>query len=726
MNFDSISQIANDITDKSNLISSVTKSISALKDTDNVTASEIRDRYTNGFYNTPTSAFSPSVFSKMFDEPTYLTFRIKFNFDEKKFENAAGTYLRGDITSLDNMPEPLLNLAGRDSHAYKYYSTYDYLRSNLGEDLRANMLYRFVKGLKDIQDNYPYYFTGIEGLSSLSAVDPTRGIRLKDGSNELTIKCLEGLDLKITELMQLYRKIAWDDEYQRWILPDMMRFFSMDIYVSEIRLFHTYSKTNIKGQGRPGAYSWDSNFLSYSPGKSTKLNWLDKAKNVLNSVIATSSRLLGFTDFTNAANTVGNVIGAVQTVKSNYTKSKYAYKLCDHAINNFMPTIKYSCHMCEFDISDTLSFINNLSSSKNGLNMVEPTIKIKVGKVKEEMIFPLQVNSITPTLLGYALQYSSGSTISTGQNTFISGYINDTQLMKDSTHRHPGNLGVDEIVTETMLLYDNLANKRNRVNDSYGDLLYDEDYAPLILSSDAARDSLIQGGLNVGMEAFDKLFGNKTWRKSSATHKDRKNFVKSIYASLISRITQQKKDELNRRRLGKNVYSEPDPNYISNTTTPWMRDELNRRKLGKNVYDKSKTKENPRNPTYDIGKSATSSANAISDIANASSTSSNNTSNAAANIAAAQNMYNVIKSVYGEITDSASPDPAFNFKLSENVFNGVLDKISKSDATDPESAALRDIATKILNYDETEISTATHVSERKKKKIRDGFSYLNS
>ena len=65
-------------------------------------------------------------------------------------------------------------------------------------------------------------------------------------NNKLTIKCLEGLDQKITQLMQLYRKAAWDDVYQRWILPDMMRFFTMRIYVSEMKLFHTMSKANNK------------------------------------------------------------------------------------------------------------------------------------------------------------------------------------------------------------------------------------------------------------------------------------------------------------------------------------------------------------------------------------------------------------------------------------------------------------------------------------------------
>ena len=90
--------------------------------------------------------------------------------------------------------------------------------------------------LKDIQNNFPYYFYSIEGLSSLNKIDPKTGRRANEG--ELTIKCYEGIDLKITQLLQMIRKVMWDDIYQRWALPDMMRYFSMRIYISEIRTFH--------------------------------------------------------------------------------------------------------------------------------------------------------------------------------------------------------------------------------------------------------------------------------------------------------------------------------------------------------------------------------------------------------------------------------------------------------------------------------------------------------
>jgi hypothetical protein len=43
--------------------------------------------------------------------------------------------------------------------------------------------------------------------------------------------------LKVKTLLQLYRKAAWDDAWQRWILPENMRQFKMIIYVFERRMF---------------------------------------------------------------------------------------------------------------------------------------------------------------------------------------------------------------------------------------------------------------------------------------------------------------------------------------------------------------------------------------------------------------------------------------------------------------------------------------------------------
>ena len=148
-------------------------------------ANNIRNTYLSGFFNEGNSKFTPNVFSRLFDEPTYLTFRIEFNFDYSVYNSTS---------YMDYLPEPLLCLdakKGFDSfkspseyyqtndvdlainsliqeNDYDFnqsnsisnnvnYSTYDYLRNALGESRRADMLFLFVNSLKDVQEHYPYY-----------------------------------------------------------------------------------------------------------------------------------------------------------------------------------------------------------------------------------------------------------------------------------------------------------------------------------------------------------------------------------------------------------------------------------------------------------------------------------------------------------------------------------------------------------------------------------------
>lgn len=95
----------------------------------------------------------------------------------------------------------------------------------------------FIKGLYEVQRETPYLFQNIQGLDALSSFNPSSGLRLKDVT--ISIDCIEGLSLKIKTLMELYRKAAWDDVWQRWVLPENLREFKMIIYVYERRIFHT-------------------------------------------------------------------------------------------------------------------------------------------------------------------------------------------------------------------------------------------------------------------------------------------------------------------------------------------------------------------------------------------------------------------------------------------------------------------------------------------------------
>lgn len=198
----------------------------------------------NAFRSPQTKEFSqgltnlrPGHISKAFDEPTYLTFYLRFSYKHVDL----------DPTDFDRLPMPLFNdFYEDDLNARTLYSTRQYLRDS-DENIRERMLVDFIQGWNNLQDNYQYYFQEISGFDSMLTIDPAKGQRIpSDG--RITIKMMEGLDLRVTHLLDLYRKVAWDDNYQRWILPDFMRNFHMQVYVTEFRSFH---RSNISSRVAP-------------------------------------------------------------------------------------------------------------------------------------------------------------------------------------------------------------------------------------------------------------------------------------------------------------------------------------------------------------------------------------------------------------------------------------------------------------------------------------------
>lgn len=370
-----------------------------------VSPADIRDLNTNGFL-AQNSAFVPGFFSRVFDEPTYLSFRIEFMFDDISNYSRNIAYNNFGVSKdifymydkmYDYMPEPFLDNSsvigyykdGEDnklgptqqnsdsSYGFKY-STELYLDSQLGDHARAAMLQAFKSALADVQDNFPYYFKSIGGIDTLSTITPSEGIRLKDG--KITLSCYEGLDLKITQLMQLYRKIVWDDVYQRWVLPDMMRYFGMRIYVSEVRLFSDVMKEYGSNEG---VFDYNSTRnMTYRQPDNRK--W-DKA---LTNATAVSNAFLGTKSVISKA--LNYTTGAINTgldIVSDFKEALNTTLYCNNAINSIMPTICFECHMCEFDISNTFKHIDNLESTNK--NEINPSITIKVGQVKDIQEYPL-------------------------------------------------------------------------------------------------------------------------------------------------------------------------------------------------------------------------------------------------------------------------------------------------------------------------------------------------
>lgn len=174
-----------------------------------------------------------SLYSKTYDEPTYLTFSVFF-----RMENVDSVY-----TGFDRFPMPLLNTYIEDSYDIRnQYSSINYLRDT-NEFVRAELLDRFINGINHLQSYYQWYFQGIDGLQNLLQVLPETGRRVSD-EGRITMTMLEGLDQKMFNLLNTYKQIAWDAKWQRWVLPDMMRYFSMDIYITEFRTFHQSNVQN--------------------------------------------------------------------------------------------------------------------------------------------------------------------------------------------------------------------------------------------------------------------------------------------------------------------------------------------------------------------------------------------------------------------------------------------------------------------------------------------------
>ena len=225
--------------------------------------------------NTDRYKVQSEVFKNGYEDPTYLTFRVEFGewgasvLHRNTFTMQGGRVLDVLHQDYDQLPNGLLDLhfmeetllnntfdvstngetqkkfVSTNYYAFnnqRYYNAYNYLLQR-NEDARAEYLKAFIIGLYEIQRDHPYLFQSISGLDALSAFTPESGQRLAKDTF-VTIECIEGLSLKIKTLLQLYRKAAWDDAWQRWVLPLNMRQFKMIIYVFERRIFQHVQQAN--------------------------------------------------------------------------------------------------------------------------------------------------------------------------------------------------------------------------------------------------------------------------------------------------------------------------------------------------------------------------------------------------------------------------------------------------------------------------------------------------
>jgi hypothetical protein len=126
---------------------------------------------------------------------------------------------------------------------------YDRLIANAGENAlfyqeRKEDLQNFIKALRTINKEMPWYWQSLTGVERLLKFDPNNPYFGGDEAT-LTITTLESINLAITGLMHLYRKAAFDEHRWSWILPKNLRDFGLLIYATEIRAIKNFDEAGI-------------------------------------------------------------------------------------------------------------------------------------------------------------------------------------------------------------------------------------------------------------------------------------------------------------------------------------------------------------------------------------------------------------------------------------------------------------------------------------------------
>lgn len=164
------------------------------------------------------SDFRKSKSSKYsYQDPTYLSFLLMFDFH-------------------DNANSPLLSGAAENF--------IEKLGPQYSDSLKA--LKDFIKSLKIINNELPWYWQSISGLDRIQKYQPENPYFGGDEAM-ITISTLESLNLPSAGLMYLYKKAAFDIEKWNYILPANLRKFRVYVYVSEVRTIKNISKPSISG-----------------------------------------------------------------------------------------------------------------------------------------------------------------------------------------------------------------------------------------------------------------------------------------------------------------------------------------------------------------------------------------------------------------------------------------------------------------------------------------------
>lgn len=404
-----------------------------------------------------------------YDEPTYLGFKIEFIFNE----------FNGNFNN--TMPHGLLD-------GLYTGNSQEYLK-NQNQGRRASMLKEFNSILQNIQAYSPWVYTEISGLGEIYKLNAGDSYRAKD--KILTIKFNETLDNRMAYALDLYRKIAFDAVNMKWTLPDIMRFFKMNVYVSEIRSFHQPLEKNTQSYNEELA-TWNnseqkfgSQFQEYGAQIASK--WNDAKEQIANADFSLNRGI----------NTGIKVAHFINYLDANTSIMKFEFSECEFDINTFQ-----------------LSALD--STTTNPAEGVTGSFNIKIGHIRESNLWSLwnvilsdvNVNSdnAEPPTVNDATK-ADMHTMTRGDND-NPNQVYDTSPYLNTFGRHLGDPGIGG-----NSITDNLLKEFETIVLSRASSAVEETIKKPILGnvygfSASQTGALLQGGLTGAITAINSFTNN--------------------------------------------------------------------------------------------------------------------------------------------------------------------------------------------------------------------------
>ena len=176
--------------------------------------------------------------NSLLNEPAWFYFKIFFKFDTQY--GLFGGIINDDIKGNDAGDLKEMGFGSTVNSAIKYLNINSKNKRHVSLNLYSKTvaLYKFVKTLSYISCNAPWFFNAVHDVNNALTVDTDNLSKQKS----IVIDCLEeSVDMKLMTMMDLYKMVVYDDNFQVEVLPENLRKFDMDIVVFQapLRYLHT-------------------------------------------------------------------------------------------------------------------------------------------------------------------------------------------------------------------------------------------------------------------------------------------------------------------------------------------------------------------------------------------------------------------------------------------------------------------------------------------------------